>query len=429
MATISRLSVSLTARTSGLQRGLKSAQRSVKNFTDRIFSLKSAIVSAIGVGSLGALAKSAVSAFQVQEQAVAKLDASISSMGRTTKDLGLNIKRLASQIQNEGIIGDEALIEGASFLTTYKDITDAMLPRTIRVMADLAAKMGGDTTRAANLLGKASMGLVGSLSIAGISLSDATKESKNFNDILREIEEQVGGTNQALGSTATGGITQFSNAWGDVQEKLGGIIAIGISPFLRQMAQDLGGVDVDVKVLGERFRQWIVDSARGLASLADAFNGIRLVIKVIQLGFQGAGLAITGIVRQVADFLRIISRGALVDETTVGALDMAFEDQMQSVKGLKSEISTLFSDIESRKLSTEITAKIDNFAFESELTLMKQRLGLMNGPNFAPPEPKTDTGPQTVSDPESKVTNGILRDIRRDLQIRGGGFASAAVAG
>ncbi len=90
-------------------------------------------------------------AFKVQEQAVAKLNASIASMNRTTPNLSKNLQSLASQIQQNGVIGDEALIEGASFLTTYSQITDDMLPRTISIMADFAAKMGGNTVQAAFL--------------------------------------------------------------------------------------------------------------------------------------------------------------------------------------------------------------------------------------------------------------------------------------
>lgn len=205
--------------------------------------------------SLGALLTLAtavrlIDTFRKQEQAVAALDASLVSMGRTSEGLSRKLQALASEIQREGIIGDEAIIQGQSFLTTYSDITDDLLPRTSRIMADIAAKMGGDTVSAANLLGKASMGMVSELQQVGITFSEATKESKDFIAILTEIESQVKGTNKALADTATGGIDQFSNAWGDTQEQLGKVLALGVSDYLRELSAEMEISDETIKELG-----------------------------------------------------------------------------------------------------------------------------------------------------------------------------------
>ena len=110
MATISRLSVTLTANTNKLRSGLKRAGAMVKRFTGRIFSLKSAIVGALGGAALGSVLSESLKLWGQQERAVAGLDASISSMGRTTQGLSKKLQDLASQIQREGIIGDESIL-------------------------------------------------------------------------------------------------------------------------------------------------------------------------------------------------------------------------------------------------------------------------------------------------------------------------------
>ncbi len=431
MATISRLSVSLVANTKGLKKGLKSARASVKKFTGQILSLKSAIVGALGAASIGALAKSAVSAFEQQEQAVASLDASIKSMGRNTKGLSRNLQELASQIQNEGILGDEAIIQGTSFLTTYGEISDRLLPRTIRIMADLAAKMGGDTASAAKLLGKASMGLVGSLSIAGISLSDATKESKDFESILREIEAQVGGTNKALGDTASGGIKQFSNAWGDVQEKLGQVIAIGISPFLRKIGADLGGVAFDAKLAGERFRTWITDTVSNLAWLADAFIGLKLVWKGLKLGFAGFVLAlVTGLkviaenVQAFGDFIGV----DLVSKESLTDIENAFLSQTETVKDLKSEVVDLHNVIANSPPSIKLKTEIDKFVLDAAVQDMKQRIGFVEGGVFRkdPAQPQgvlQKLEVNTSDNPQIDTTNDKLDRIYGVLRRQPGAVA------
>ncbi len=206
-----------------------------RSLTRTLLGLGSAYLSLRGAMNL-------VRAYRDQEQAVAALDQSIQSMGRTTEGLSQQLQALASQIQSEGVIGDEAIIKGQSFLTTYGNITDELLPRTTRIMADIAAKMGGDTVQAANLLGKASMGLTGELSRMGITLSEEAKRSKDFRLILGEIEAQVGGMNRALRDTSTGALDAFSNDFGDLKEDMGKLVSSiieGFLPSLTTMVSDL----------------------------------------------------------------------------------------------------------------------------------------------------------------------------------------------
>ena len=206
-------------------RGIDSFAKSARKNTQAISVMKRSLVAlAASFISLRG-AKDLVATFRVQERAVQKLDASIASMGRSTRGLSQQLQNLASQIQSEGILGDEALIEGQSFLTTYSQITDDLLPRSTRVMADLAAKMGGDIVSAANLVGKASMGMTGELSRVGITLSDTAKQSKDFELIVSEIESQVSGTNKAL-AKGSGVYDQLGNRIGDAKEKLGEFIAM-----------------------------------------------------------------------------------------------------------------------------------------------------------------------------------------------------------
>lgn len=217
--------------------------------------------------------------FAVQEKAVAALDQSIASMGRTTVGLSRNLQALAAQIQREGIIGDEAIIQGQSFLTTYRDITDDLLPRATRLMVDLAAKMGGDVTGAANMVGKASMGMVGELARVGITFSDAAKESKDFALILSEMETQVSGMNKALGATRTGGLQGLQNDLGDTRELLGGLIA-----------QVLGAATPGLRELVGVINNDLAEAVEGNQEAAEMWG--RQLVVAAQGGVQGMGWVI-----------------------------------------------------------------------------------------------------------------------------------------
>ena len=253
---------------------------SAKNSNPAIQAMKRNIVAL--VASYVSLRKASdfVKDFRAQEQAVQKLDASIESMGRTTDGLSIKLQRLASQIQREGIIGDEALIEGQSFLTTYSQITDDLLPRSTRVMADLAAKMSGDIVSAANLVGKASMGMTGELSRVGITLSEAAKESKDFELILTEIESQVGGTNKAVAEGA-GVFDQYGNRIGDAGEKIGELITMNrgvraFSEFFVERIEAMTGALVE-------FNDAFLSPEERSAKLAKSFSANELFAQETQL--------------------------------------------------------------------------------------------------------------------------------------------------
>ena len=93
----------------------------------------------------------------VQDRAERSLRQAMVSMGRYSQEYETQVQGLASAIQSYTTYGDEAILEATRFLMTYRDISDEMMPRTMRAMADLAAFQGGSLVNAANMLGKAAM--------------------------------------------------------------------------------------------------------------------------------------------------------------------------------------------------------------------------------------------------------------------------------
>ena len=408
MAVISNLSVSLTANTKGLTRGLNRAKKQVRNFTKSVFNIKSAIVGALGIGSIGAVVSSSLSAWRTQEMAVTSLESSISSMGRTTAGLSGNLQKLAVQIQGEGIIGDEAIIQGQSFLTTYSQISDKLLPRATRVMADLTAKTGATTQAIANLIGKAAMGDVGALKRYGITMSEASLKTKDFELILNDIEQQVGGTNKAMGDTASGGIIQFSNAFGDVKEKIGQVVSIAISPWMRQLSKELGNTSIESKSMGESFKNSLVNGIKAAAPFLNVLNGIHLVIKTLKLGFMGFGLLVTDIVSGVSgDLNRLFSAfGSDAFKGIAGFSDESFKSQLANISILKKEIRSLSNDVSNKTAGKSLINKANDFDQKAQISEMKKRLNLPDtGGNFR----------KKQENPQINKTNDLLIKINNHL--------------
>lgn len=194
-------------------------RKRVKSLTGTVFNLKTAFA---GLG-LGLLARDLIQSSDEQAKAVMGLETAMKSMGRYTPELSAELQDLASSMQEVTNFGDEATIAGQKFLMTYKDITDDLLPRSTKVMLDLAALMDGDLVSAANKLGKASMGMTGELTKMGISVTKQTYELEGYEGVLREIETQVKGQARAM-REATGPWIAIGMAIGDVKEKLGDVL-------------------------------------------------------------------------------------------------------------------------------------------------------------------------------------------------------------
>ena len=60
MATISRLSVSLTANTKRFKKGMRSAGRTLKGFVGSVFNVKTAIIGLVGAAGIGLMAKNII---------------------------------------------------------------------------------------------------------------------------------------------------------------------------------------------------------------------------------------------------------------------------------------------------------------------------------------------------------------------------------
>lgn len=430
MGTISTLSVNLTANTKGLQKGLTKGRRAIKRFTKSVLSVKGAVLGAFGVAGLAGALTAGLVAFRKQEQAIASLSAANQSMGRTTKGLTDDLVALASQIQREGIIGDEAIIQGQSFLSTFGQIPNELLPRATRAMVDLMAKTGQSGQAAANMIGKAAMGLSGALRIAGITLSDSTmaaienekkikqmgeqagiklkdmnRESRIFKMILKDIESQIGGTNKALAKTDTGALDQLKNSAGDLKEKFGEIKAIGFSPFARQLSADIDNANINVKALGLSFREWLFTAAEGVGALVNKFNGIILVIKTLKLGFLGFGLLVTDILRGITTDLNNLFSffGSDYFSNISGELTDSFNSQMANISNLKSEIGGLYSDIEAGQSGNALQSKINDFLKRARDTERK-----LHAPEITRPETRPGGFDKLIIDPGKSSQRVII---------------------
>ena len=195
---------------------------------------------ALATAGLKQLAAQSMEAAKIQIQAETKLEtmlsnvASLREAGAAAQEKAAKaLKGYASELQNVGIIGDEATLSGMAQLATYQ-LNEKQIKTLSKGMLDLTAKQKGydatveDVVEAGKKLGEATQGNIGALQECGIFVDEATQEWFKYASVNERVEylqkllqNRVGGVNQALAETDTGKSIQAMNAWGDLTEEIG----------------------------------------------------------------------------------------------------------------------------------------------------------------------------------------------------------------
>ena len=189
--------------------------------------------------------KELTAAYQTQIEAEARLAATMRNATNANKAQIESVKELASELQAQGVIGDEVQLAGAQELATYVSKTES-IKKMLPVLDDMIAQQYGynATTESAvtisTMLGKVLQGQTSALHRYGYSFDKAQEqilkygtEEERVATLAEVISESVGGVNKTLGETPTGKIKQLSNDFGDLKEKLGQLITNVISPAVQ----------------------------------------------------------------------------------------------------------------------------------------------------------------------------------------------------
>jgi len=292
---------------------LKGVVNHAKNLGSRLINLKTIALSAFAGWGISRLIGEWEKLSGIQEKAEATLNQAMISMGRYTKAYSQSILDVASALQKQTTFGDEAILQGAKFLQTYSAISSDVMPRVMAAMTDLAALQGGDMTSAANMLGKASMGMTGELRRVGITVDDATFKSEGFLGVLAQIEQQVQGQAAALRSTKAGGLEAFGNVVGDIKEKVGLFVSslkAVVAGALLPMVQELNDKFEQLKTSGkldEWARNWGAKVVEVGASVIETIGKIPTTFLEVKRAAAIAGMGIEALGAAAVDVAAVVA--------------------------------------------------------------------------------------------------------------------------
>lgn len=373
---MSELKIPITAqdRTSDafgkLGSSLDKAGRKSKSLMEkwRDLTIVGAGVSRIAKG-IGRAIGSTFEAADRQQAAEARLALALRNTGREIENNLNAMKAWASERQAVTRWGDEASLELATLGVTLGNLADRDLQRAIEASQDFATATGRGATEAMQLLARAAGGGEASFSRMGLAIDPTLQGFDKFTAALDLMEERFGGMSRVMAQTAAGPLVQFSNAWGDLQEKIGLIVANtkvfrGILKWLTDAVGELANQDGIAK--------WAKRVDDAIFKVADAVLAVGQVIVDFFRSFTWA----------LNEGLQVLGRfGNAFSDTRAMFADMSESagGAARSIADLREKLAELFSG----DYDSVDPANLISSMFGSMATAGEQAEGLPTPEEFA----------------------------------------------
>ena len=324
-------------------KGLAKGKKQISDFDKSAQKLGRTLTKYLGATALVAFGKSSVNAFIESEKAAAKLRTTVSNLGLSFEQSGIEdyLQKLSLQF---GIV-DENLIPGFQrLLIVTKDVAKAQ--SIFQTALDVSAGTGKDLTSVSTSLSKAYLGDNVALGRLGVGLSKAQLKSASFLDVQKTLNANFGGQASAAVQGYAGDMAKLTVAVDESKEAIG-------KGLLDAMKTLSGDTSIDT------FTKNMIKSANVIAG---AFNSIARFISTL----------IPGNVIKVNGEWKLKSElGSTQSFQSLSAVNLT----NKTTKARKDELAILTA---SNKARTEIDKLKDKFDVE--------RIGLMTALNAATDE-------------------------------------------
>lgn len=281
--------------------GLQGAAGDLRKFAGGITSILGPVAGIVG----GALAAgSSLSAAKTQIDAERKLAAVLKATGGAAGLSAKEIQKFAGELQTMTNFSDEATINGAAILGTFKEIRGDVFKDAIVSIQDMAAVMGSDDLKGGAIqLGKAlndPIKGVSALADVGVSFTDEQRnmirtlqESGDMMGAQRVILDELKGEFGGAAAAMADPMTQAANVLGDVAEIVGFVLKPSIDAVASAFSDSMGPLTNNVdtyKALGESIASVVSTAIVPLAEItSSAMSAITTGADLFGYAFLNAG--------------------------------------------------------------------------------------------------------------------------------------------
>jgi len=246
MATISSLTVKIGADISELEKAMGRASKAMEETGKRMSDLGKTLSTRVTapIVAMGALS---VRAFGIQEKAELQLRAALQANGREVDKLFGRYNKFAQEMQRVTVVGDETTLAMLAQAESFGLSADNA-ERAVKNSIAMQSAFGVNAQSALRYTAALEQGNATMLTRYIPSLRDITDESEKVAEAQRILGNAFSSA-EAEAQGSAGQITQLKNAFGDLMEVVGGVIAEAIMPFIKrakEVVQQLQNIDREV---------------------------------------------------------------------------------------------------------------------------------------------------------------------------------------
>lgn len=270
------------------------------------------------------------------------------------------LKAFASELQNVGEIGDEELLpmmaELAASGRTYTEIQNIM-----SAALDASATGMISMESAVQSLNMSYSGSVGTMGKLLPTLKNLTEEELKNGAAIDEVKKAYGGMAEATANTDA----QLANAFGDLKERIGGLLNKVIVPLQKALLFTVNSVNTlwdkfkEISGLGEVVEATTLDSK--LIQAQTELDGLLAKLDETKAKYQELEQSVTGNVDKIAkieaDLQKARERG---NKAAVAQLEIALKLAKQSVEENKNNEATVKAVQDATKAREEESAVIES---------------------------------------------------------------------
>ena len=229
--TVSKAAKKAKGGVAGLGKEVEKMQAGLRSSTIAIGAAIAAITGiALAVDRL-------IGAYEEQEEAEARFTAALQATGSQLQVSSQEMFAFAGELQKVTKFGDEVTISAAATLQSLANLSQEGLKQIIPLVQDFAVGMKIDLNTAMNLVGKTLGSTTNALSRYGVVLDATLPQSEKLAELTEVLEGKFGGMAEAVADTATGAMVQLKNAFSDLQESGGRLVAEALEPVTRWLTK------------------------------------------------------------------------------------------------------------------------------------------------------------------------------------------------
>lgn len=181
------------------------------------------------------------------------------------------LQRFNAGLMKKTRFDDDAIASGQAVLAQF-GLTGDQLRRLTPLLLDYAGATGKDLPSSAEDLGRALLGQGRALKNLGVDFTDAGSVAANFDQLMGQLSEKVGGFAERDAETAAGKLDILTNRFGEVQEAVGEALLPALDKLVEWIEGD------GLRAL-EGFAAWFAEDG------VDALSGF--IDKIAQMAEDG----------------------------------------------------------------------------------------------------------------------------------------------